>query len=54
MDNGVHAQSGRGLLLVEAISHRWGWYPTHQNDGGKIVWALSPAISTTRALAIDT
>lgn len=27
---------GRGLLLVEAISYRWGWLPT---DGGKVVWA---------------
>jgi anti-anti-sigma regulatory factor len=27
---------GRGLLLVEASSHSWGWLPT---DGGKVVWA---------------
>jgi len=53
MDTGADAESGRGLLLVDAISHQWGWYATQVTDGGKVVWALSPAISTTRALAID-
>ncbi|MGH3157093.1 MAG: ATP-binding protein, partial [Streptosporangiaceae bacterium] len=33
------AESGRGLLLVEAISHRWDWYPA-QDTTGKVVWAL--------------
>jgi anti-sigma regulatory factor (Ser/Thr protein kinase) len=33
------AESGRGLLLVETISDRWGWY-FPQEIGGKIVWAL--------------
>jgi anti-sigma regulatory factor (Ser/Thr protein kinase) len=32
------AESGRGLLLVEAISDRWDWYPTEET-GGKVVWA---------------
>lgn len=27
---------GRGLLLVEATAHSWGWLPT---EGGKVVWA---------------
>jgi anti-anti-sigma regulatory factor len=27
---------GRGLMLVEAMSHCWGWLPV---DGGKVVWA---------------
>ncbi len=27
---------GRGLLLVEATAHAWGWLPT---DNGKVVWA---------------
>jgi len=27
---------GRGLRLVEAMAHSWGWLPT---DGGKVVWA---------------
>ena len=39
MDVGVDAERGRGLLLVEATSHRWGWYPA--DDGGKVVWALA-------------
>ena len=32
-------ENGRGLLLVETFSTRWGWYfpPTF---GGKVVWAL--------------
>jgi histidine kinase-like protein len=33
------AESGRGLLLVQAFSERWGTYPTRQM-GGKVVWAL--------------
>ncbi len=33
--------SGRGLLLVEALSYRWGTLPIH--DGGKCVYAeLAP------------
>jgi anti-sigma regulatory factor (Ser/Thr protein kinase) len=40
-DAGGEAESGRGLLLVEAISDRWDWYATQEPDGGKIVWALS-------------
>jgi anti-sigma regulatory factor (Ser/Thr protein kinase) len=35
------AESGRGLLLVEALSERWGWYyPQGQGTGGKTTWAL--------------
>lgn len=30
------AESGRGLLLVDAISAEWGW---HQGAAGKFVWA---------------
>jgi anti-sigma regulatory factor (Ser/Thr protein kinase) len=32
------AENGRGLLLVQAYSERWGTYPTPQT-GGKVVWA---------------
>jgi hypothetical protein len=39
MDVDEAAESGRGLLLVEAISSRWGTYATPQR-GGKTVWAL--------------
>jgi hypothetical protein len=34
------AESGRGLLLVQAMSERWDWYFPEQT-GGKVVWALS-------------
>jgi anti-sigma regulatory factor (Ser/Thr protein kinase) len=34
------AESGRGLLLVEAISRQWGWYPAGDAIG-KVVWALT-------------
>jgi len=27
---------GRGLMLVEAMAHSWGWLPV---EGGKVVWA---------------
>ncbi len=32
------AETGRGLLLVDAISEQWNWYPD-ANTGGKTVWA---------------
>jgi hypothetical protein len=34
------AERGRGLLLVEAVSQQWGWYPS-QNTAGKVVWAAT-------------
>ena len=34
-----YAERGRGLHLVQALSERWGSYPTPQ-AGGKVVWAL--------------
>jgi hypothetical protein len=39
VDPAEDAESGRGLLLVETISSRWGTYATPQL-GGKAVWAL--------------
>jgi anti-sigma regulatory factor (Ser/Thr protein kinase) len=33
------AESGRGLLVVAALSVDWGWAPTW---GGKVVWAKVP------------
>jgi anti-sigma regulatory factor (Ser/Thr protein kinase) len=33
------AEYGRGLLLVEAASARWGWY-VPRDHAGKIVWAV--------------
>jgi hypothetical protein len=32
-------ESGRGLLLVEALTARWGW-DLHPSGRGKVVWAL--------------
>jgi anti-sigma regulatory factor (Ser/Thr protein kinase) len=32
-------ESGRGLLIVEAISTKWGWHPK-EGHGGKMVWAI--------------
>jgi anti-sigma regulatory factor (Ser/Thr protein kinase) len=36
-DGGLDAEGGRGLLLVSALSARWGYYPSPR--GGKVVWA---------------
>jgi hypothetical protein len=30
------SSGGRGLMLVAAMAHSWGWLPV---DGGKVVWA---------------
>jgi anti-sigma regulatory factor (Ser/Thr protein kinase) len=32
---GCWEDHGRGLSIVEAVSHRWGW---HHTDGWKVVW----------------
>jgi anti-sigma regulatory factor (Ser/Thr protein kinase) len=29
-------ESGRGMMIIEALSHRWGWEPLAT---GKVVWA---------------
>jgi anti-sigma regulatory factor (Ser/Thr protein kinase) len=34
------AESGRGLLLVQAMSREWDWYLS-SGKGGKVVWALT-------------
>jgi len=33
---GTWTERGRGLLIVEELSTRWGWYPGH---AGKYVWS---------------
>jgi anti-sigma regulatory factor (Ser/Thr protein kinase) len=33
-------ENGRGLLLVEAVSSRLGWYPFEDGTPGKVVWAV--------------
>ncbi len=32
---GEEAATGRGLMMVEALAHDWGWNPT---NAGKVVW----------------
>ncbi|WP_234434241.1 ATP-binding protein [Streptomyces sp. NRRL F-5126] len=39
------AESGRGLLLVDALAHRWG--VTHDAFPRKTVWAELPLVHTT-------
>jgi anti-sigma regulatory factor (Ser/Thr protein kinase) len=38
-DAGLTAESGRGLLLVQALSTEWGCY-TPVGQEGKVVWAM--------------
>jgi len=38
-DPGADAESGRGLLLVEAMSSRWSWYTVQEDGMAKVVWA---------------
>ena len=39
IDTSGDAENGRGLMLVEAISKKWGWY-CRDDSGGKFVWAV--------------
>ncbi len=32
-------ERGRGLLIVDAISTRWGW-DAEEDSSGKVAWAL--------------
>lgn len=41
IDVGDDAENGRGLLLVQAVSARWGWH-FPPDIGGKVVWAQAP------------
>ncbi|MFD3945178.1 ATP-binding protein [Streptomyces sp. NPDC058579] len=49
---GVDSTSGRGILLVAAMSSKWGHYPVRNRDKtGKVVWAevsLAPAAEPRR------
>ena len=39
VSSSADAETGRGLLLVETLSARWGWHVL-PDKGGKAVWAL--------------
>lgn len=43
-------ESGRGLTLVEAISHRVGWHRSPDGTPGKAVWAVLHLSSTRTAI----
>jgi anti-sigma regulatory factor (Ser/Thr protein kinase) len=38
-DAGPEAEGGRGLYLIQSLSHQWGYYPVQP---GKVVWAELP------------
>jgi anti-sigma regulatory factor (Ser/Thr protein kinase) len=38
-DADTEAENGRGLMLVEAMSARWGWHSCEEGEG-KFVWAV--------------
>jgi hypothetical protein len=55
-DPRADAENGRGLLLIDAISERWGWYfPGEQastdapGQHGKVVWAVVQLTTRTDA-----
>jgi len=37
---GTDDENGRGLLLVQSMSSRTGWYPVGDGTHGKVVWAV--------------
>ena len=37
---GADDESGRGLLIVEQLSDRCGWYPLHGQEHAKVTWAV--------------
>jgi anti-sigma regulatory factor (Ser/Thr protein kinase) len=43
---GTADEDGRGLLLVQAMSSRTGWYPVGDGTPGKVVWAVASARAT--------
>ena len=51
---GADDEAGRGLVLVEALSDRSGWYPLEGGSPGKVVWAAlraKPGFPGTRPSA---
>jgi len=40
---GADDESGRGLLIVEHLSDRCGWYPLNDSEHAKVTWAVLTA-----------
>ena len=40
---GADDESGRGLLIVEQLSDRCGWYPLNDQEHAKVTWAVISA-----------
>jgi len=40
MEPAADVEGGRGLMLVDALSTQWDWYPVADKIEGKAVWAL--------------
>jgi hypothetical protein len=37
---GADDESGGGLLIVQQLSDRCGWYPLHNSEHAKVTWAV--------------
>jgi anti-sigma regulatory factor (Ser/Thr protein kinase) len=48
-DAGEDDETGRGLVLVEAVSQRWDWSTT-PDTGGKMVWCIVRASTERQAV----
>jgi anti-sigma regulatory factor (Ser/Thr protein kinase) len=48
-DVGEEDENGRGLLLVQAMSGRTGWYPPDDGFPGKAVWAVIASLGAGRS-----
>ena len=47
---GADDESGRGLLIVEHLSDRCGWYPLHDPEQAKVTWAVISAVGQAPGL----
>jgi hypothetical protein len=41
---GAHDEGGRGLLIVEQLSDRCGWYPLDDPEPARVTWAVLTAV----------
>jgi len=49
---GEDDETGRGLILVDAISERWDWNAT-PDTGGKVVWCVLTLLWLNRAVPVQ-